>query len=81
MFDGMHNGWMWGMHGFWWIFWLLVIVGLVWTIARSKRGQSESPEEPEVRETPMDILKRRYAEGKLSTEEYEKRKERLEREK
>lgn len=78
MFDGMHNGGMWGMHGFWWIFWLVVIVGLVWAVVRS-RWNSGTPSARESRETPMEVLKRRYAEGNLSTEEYEKRKKRLER--
>lgn len=32
------------------------------------------------KETPMDILKRKYAEGKLSKEEYEERKQTLEEE-
>lgn len=34
----------------------------------------------EPKDSPLDVLKRRYAEGELSREEYEERKERLERE-
>lgn len=75
MFDGMHDGWMWGMHWAGWIFWLLVLVGLVWAIARSGR----SPSSTDRNETPLEILQRRYAKGEISTEEYEERKERLER--
>lgn len=78
MFDGMHDGWMWGMHWFWWGFWLLLIVGLVWTLARSGQN-SETPSPRESRDSPLEILERRYAEGELSTEEYEERKKRLER--
>lgn len=77
MFEGMHNGWMWGMHWLWWGFWLLVIVGLIWTIARSQQSPG-SPSSRESQESPLEVLQRRYAEGELSTDEYEERKERLE---
>lgn len=79
MFDGMHNGWMWGMHWIWWMFWLLLIVGVVWTITRSQREPPTPPPRSQERETPLEALQRRYAEGEISTEEYEERKERLER--
>lgn len=86
MFDGMHDGWMWGLHWLWWVFWLLLIAGLGWAITRSlQRGSSAPPPDSQgggtsqSRETPLETLQRRYAEGELSTEEYEQRKERLER--
>lgn len=72
MFDGTHG--MWGMHWFWWVFWILAIVSVVWVINRIQQERSASP-----RETPFETLQRRYAEGEMSTEEYEERKERLER--
>ncbi|MCS3659976.1 SHOCT domain-containing protein [Salinibacter ruber] len=64
------------MHFGWWIIWILVIVGVVWAISRAQQGGTSSRPQ---RETPMEALKRRYAEGELSTEEYEERKERLQR--
>lgn len=76
MFNGMHDGWLWGMHFGWWIIWILVIVGVVWAINRTQQGSSSSRPQ---REAPLETLKRRYAEGELSTEEYEERKKRLER--
>lgn len=80
MFDGTH--FMWGMHWFWWIFWILAIVGVVWMINRMQQERSAappaSPREP-TRETPLETLQRRYAEGEITTDEYEERKERLER--
>ena len=75
----MHDGWMWGMGWFGWLFWILVIVLLVWAVARwrAPRG-GRAPEGPEApRETPLETLERRYAEGALSTEEYEERRARL----
>lgn len=65
-FDG---GWFWGMHLFWWLFWIVLIVlffGLLTPVPRSR-----------ARETPLQILQRRYAAGEISTAEYEERKERL----
>ena len=56
----------WGMHLFWWLFWFVVIVALFCTftpIPHSRR-----------RETPLELLQRRYAAGEISTEEYEERK-------
>lgn len=77
MFDGTH--FMWGMHWLWWIGWILLVGGLVWAITRSQQRQSGPPSSAEPRETPLEVLQRRYAEGEISTEEYEERKGRLER--
>jgi putative membrane protein len=66
--------------GGWWIltgplFWLLLIVGIVLLV----RGRSERP--PWTgggRETGIDVLERRFAEGELSLEEYRERRSVLE---
>lgn len=63
-----------GMHYFGWIFWLAVLIGIFYllrTAFTSDKNQNK--------ETPVDILKRKYAEGSISIEEYEKRKSILER--
>jgi putative membrane protein len=65
-----YDGWsFWGMHVFWWLFWIVVIVLLfspLTPVSRSRR-----------RETPIEVLQRRYAAGEISTEEYEERKAKL----
>jgi putative membrane protein len=64
----------WGMHMFWWIFWLTLIIGgtsLFQPVRRSRNGDH--------RESALDILQKRYARGDVSHEEYEKRKSHLER--
>jgi putative membrane protein len=69
----MHNfdgGWFWGMHVFWWLFWIVLIIGLYGLFEPVRRSKS--------RETPLEILQRRYANGEISTEDYEERKKRLE---
>jgi putative membrane protein len=70
----MYDGHFWGMHWIWWILWIVFIIWIFvtpWGFYRQRTTRKE---------TPLEILKRRYAEGKISTEEYEERKKRLERE-
>jgi putative membrane protein len=71
----MNNGWwFWGMHLFWWLFWIVLIVLIFWLSGPLARNTARGS-----RETPLEILQRRYAAGEISTEEYEERKSRLER--
>ena len=67
-----HVGWnFWGMHFFWWFFWVAIVVMLftpITPISVSRR-----------RDTPLEILQRRYAAGEISMQEYEERKATLER--
>lgn len=65
-FDG---GWFFGMHLLWWLFWIVLIAALF--------GLFEPVPRKKVRETPLQVLQRRYATGELSTQEYEERKKRL----
>ena len=65
------GGWFWGMHLFWWLFWFALIAAFFSLLAPVPRHR--------MRETPLQILQRRYAAGEISTEEYEERKTRLER--
>jgi putative membrane protein len=74
MYDTFHG--MWGMHFAWWIFWIVVVILGVWFVTRARMPGPTSP--PESAESPLDILRRRYANGEISTDEYEERKSRLE---
>ena len=65
------GGWFWGMHLFWWLFWFALIAVFFSLLAPVPRRK--------VRETPLQILQRRYAAGEISTQEYEERKSKLER--
>lgn len=61
--------------GIMWVFWILIIVGIFFlfqTIAKRNSGGSAD------KETPMEILKKRYARGEIEEEEYERRKKELE---
>jgi putative membrane protein len=72
--------WMmnWGF-GMWWFmpfvmlaFWIVVIVGMIffirWLMWSSKGREIKSEE------TPLDILKKRYAKGEISKEDFERMK-------
>ncbi|HIE26873.1 TPA: SHOCT domain-containing protein [Candidatus Poribacteria bacterium] len=71
----MWDGWMHGF-GMWggimmFVFWIAVIVGIVFLVkwivdqSRTNRGRDESP---------LEILKRRYASGEITKEEFEEKK-------
>lgn len=65
-----YGGWgFWEMHFFWWLFWVAVIAALFFLFAPALRRRR--------RETPLELLQRRYAAGEISTEEYEERKVKL----
>lgn len=74
MYDSFHG--MWGMHVGWWVFWIILIALGIWFITSARMRVPSSP--PGREESPLEALKRRYANGEISTEEYEERKARLE---
>jgi putative membrane protein len=68
------SGYMAGMHGMWWFFWLVVVLG-VWVLTRNgacgHRGRAK--------ETPHEVLQRRLANGEITPAQYEERKALLDR--
>ncbi len=69
------GNWGWGM-GFGWVFmivfWALVILGVVYLVQMATRGGKSIGQE-----TPLDILKKRYAKGEITKEEFERMKDDL----
>ncbi len=69
--DGFSMG---GMHGLWWIFWIVLIGAGVFSMwgrpAEHRRGS---------RETPHEVLRRRLANGEIDAQAYEQRKALLDR--
>lgn len=60
------------------LFWLLIIVGVIWLIsALSPRGSSPAGSNAAPSESPLDILKRRYAKGEINKEQFEEMKNTL----
>ena len=63
----MYTGWwFFGMHLFWWIFWISIIAAFFSLLTPVPKARA--------RGNALEILQRRYAAGEVSTEEYEKRK-------
>jgi len=61
-----------GMNMVWWIIWIALIFAIF---------LFPTPRTRVYRETPLDILQKKYASGKMTTQEYEERKAILQRDK
>ncbi len=62
-----YNNYFVGMHFFWWIIWIIIIIWIFvtpWDIPGQRRRK----------DTPMDILKKKLANGEISIEEFEEKK-------
>lgn len=59
-----------------WLIWLPLVILIVWFVIRQIKKNEPSEQ---IKESPMEVLKRRYANGELTTEEYEQRKQVLDR--
>jgi len=69
----MYNGnYFWGMDLIWWIVWFIMLVW-IFAIPFNIPGQRSR------KDSPLDILKRRFASGQIAKEEYEVSKKILER--
>lgn len=65
-------GWIGMIIGF--VFWVLVVVGLIWLIvwAVRKAGQGNMTSTlPPVNQSPKDIAQMRYARGEITREQYQ----------
>lgn len=69
--DGFFMGGMW----FGWIFWIVIIGLVIYLIVRltNQRGDTSNYSN----ETPLDVLKKRYARGEITKEEFESMKKDL----
>ncbi len=73
-----HEGMMCGFGGWWMIFfWIIIIIGIIflvkWLVAQGRPDSKTAPTE----ESPLDILKKRYARGEITKEEFEQKKKDL----
>lgn len=62
--------------GFMWIFWVILLVVLVF-IVKGVAGNNPGSGVPNS-ESPLDILKKRYARGEIDEQEFERRRHDLE---
>ena len=66
-----YNGHFWGMHFIWWLIWFFFIVWIFATLW-------DIPGQRTKKDTPLDILKKRFAKGEISKEEFDNMKKTLE---
>jgi putative membrane protein len=65
------------MMGLWWVLLIIFALAVGGYFVRGSSGSAPASSRPSRRETPLEALERRYAEGEISTEEYEERKRKL----
>ena len=58
-------------------FWVLVIGGVVWLVATLARGSGAAGAPSAAGQTPLDVLKARYAKGEITKEQFEEMKRAL----
>ncbi len=68
MYDGYH---FWGMHLVWWFIWIFF---LIWIFATPW----DIPGQRAKKETPLDVLKKRFASGEITKEEFDDMKKQME---
>lgn len=62
------------MMGLWWILLIILALAVGGYFVSGSTGPAQSSPRSSRRETPFEALERRYAEGEITTEEYEERK-------
>lgn len=60
-----------GMHFFWWIMWIIILFWIFVT-------PYNIPGQRAKKDTPIDILKKRFAKGEITIEEYNEKKKLIE---
>ena len=76
---GMHGdvgaGWMVLMMALMVLFWGAIIFGVVWFIRGANRGEAPPDGTAGSKESPVETLERRFAEGAITPEDYRARRE------
>ena len=68
MWQSCNNNWhFFGMHGIWWLFWIVVLI-VIFLILRPYLVSKKEMD------SALEILRRKYASGEISSEEFEERK-------
>lgn len=67
------NDWCWGMHFGWWMPFCFILFILIFFFV-FKYFLKEKSWNSSLNETPMEILKKRYAKGEISKEEFDQMK-------
>lgn len=63
----LHDGHFGGMHLIWWVIWIILLVWIFFI-------PSDIPYQKTMKDSPMYILKKRFAQGEISKEEFDESK-------
>jgi putative membrane protein len=66
-----YNNYYWGMHFGWWLIWVIM---LFWIFATPY----DIPGQRRKRDTPLEILQKRFAAGQITNDEYQEKRKILE---
>jgi len=72
---GGNSGMLFGSGLFMWIFWILLIIIIIALVKTLTGGSTPPGTTPG--ETPLDILRKRYARGKIDEQEFERKRREL----
>ncbi|HET7477198.1 MAG TPA: hypothetical protein VFJ97_14410 [Dermatophilaceae bacterium] len=66
------NGWGWSAMMFMPLLWILLLGAVIWAAFRfaQPHPDRQSPQDRSIRETPQEILDRRFASGEIDAEAY-----------
>lgn len=65
----MYHDMFWGGMWFGWIFWIIIIALIVWLLIRQSNSDKQNVLPPG-QESPLDLLKKRYAKGEITREQF-----------
>lgn len=68
-----HDGFFGFGGGFMWLLWLLLVVTVIFFLIKAMSPGNSLSSRRDVPDTPVDILKKRYARGEIDDEEYQRR--------
>ena len=71
MMDGFGGMW------FGWIFWIALIAVVIWVLLKVSNNANKKYHSLPNKETPLEVLKRRYASGEITKADFEDMKEDL----
>lgn len=73
MYHNMFGGGMW----FGWFFWIIIVALIVWFIMSMVNHSQKKSGSDSAKQSPLDILKNRYAKGEINKEEFQEKKKDL----
>lgn len=67
----LYNNYYWGMHFVWWFVWIILVLWIFVTTY-------DIPGQRKKRDSPLDILQKRFASEEIANDEYQQKKKILE---